>query len=316
MAANDTVAEQRFEEGYSVTSWELVRRPLIEALTCIAEAGFPSFTTMVSDGWMWDYSRQYMRTGTRGAPRNLRDWEMLQRIGRIARAGREVGVRPISLSWHGEFVNPMTWETERDIMSAVLHVLRGVGAHDLILSGGPPPSPDTHNPDGYRLFASRLAEIGAIGGELGIGVGYHPHHDCFVEGREQLDPLMDVLDTDAVGLCIDTAHLYANGTDPLGVVRDYIDHAVHIQFKDARTGGEPLAGPARYRAFCELGTGDIEFGPIRDLMLERGFDGAVTLELDRPEGKTAEQTCHDNAAWARDTLGLELGARVVQPAAG
>jgi inosose dehydratase len=296
---------QRFELGYALISWDFVGEPLDEALAFLGRTGFRWFETVVGDSLMMDVARRYMRPGTRGLPPFRRDYEMLQRLGLFARAERDYGLRPASLYTNGEFVNPQTWPVERDVMLAVARFLHGCGSTMLVTGGGPPEAVAPHTADDYRLFASRLEELGRLTAEFGVRTLHHPHLDCFVESGEQLDRLLDVLDTELVGLCLDPAHLQATGTDPVQVLRTHRDRVDYVHVKDVRVGDPPPAGPARYQAFCELGAGSVDLRSFVDVLLESEYDGIAMIELDRSQ-KGGETSCLESVAYVTDVLGLAL----------
>ncbi len=68
---------------------------------------------------------------------------------------------------------------------------------------------------------------------------------------------------------------------------------------------EKLRGWDRYRSFCELGAGRIDFRGMTDVLLEADYDGFVVIELDA-SSKSAEASCLESVAYVRDKLGLEL----------
>jgi inosose dehydratase len=86
-----------------------------------------------------------------------------------------------------------------------------------------------------------------------------------------------------------------------------------VHLKDCNGDESTLSGYDRYLAFCELGTGHIDLVGIADVLLETGYAGVVTIEQDYSD--SPDDSCARNAAYVRDTLGLELGypARVSTP---
>lgn len=133
---------------------------------------------------------------------------------------------------------------------------------------------------------------------------YHPHLDTFVERRDQLDRVMDQLDTRLAGLCIDPAHLAHTYSDPVDALRTYISAVRYMHFKDTKVD-PALKGYDRYAAFCELGAGVVDLVGIVDVLLDANYDGLAIIELDASK-KTAEQSALESIAYVRDTLGLTL----------
>ena len=99
------------------------------------------------------------------------------------------------------FTNPVAWPYERDVLVALTRFLKGFGAPVLVLGGGPSEAAaGPHTSDDYRAFCRALEDIGKRTKDLGVETVYHPHLDTFVERRDQLDRVMDQLDTRLAGL--------------------------------------------------------------------------------------------------------------------
>ena len=182
-------------------------------------------------------------------------------------------------------------------------LLAGCGSPVLVCGGGPVQA-EAAPPAAYKDFAARLRTIGAYTESCGIRTVYHPHLDTFIETREQLDRLMDELDTHLVGLCIDPAHFHVKRDDPVDVFRTYAPVIDYVHLKDCRADESTVSGYDRYLAFCELGEGSIDVRGIVDVLLNAGYAGVVTIEQDYSD--TPDESCARNAAFIRDTLGLEL----------
>ena len=119
---------------------------------------------------------------------------------------------------------------------------------------------------------------------------------------------MDVLDTGLVGLCIDPAHFHLKRDDPVDVFRTYAPVIDYVHLKDCRGDESTLSGFDRYLGFCELGAGTIDLAGIVDVLLGAGYAGVVTIEQDYSD--TPDESCARNAAFIRETLGLELDVTV------
>jgi inosose dehydratase len=138
---------------------------------------------------------------------------------------------------------------------------------------------------------------------------YHPHLDTFVETREQLDQLMEQLDTKLCGLCIDPAHLVLTDSDPVAIVRDYADAVRYVHYKDTKRPADP-SPPARYAAFCELGAGEVDLVGLTNQLLAIEYDGLVVIELDR-SSRGAEESVEESIAYVQDVLGLQLNPAAI-----
>jgi inosose dehydratase len=253
-----------------------------------------------------------MRAGEVDPPTAQSDLDFWTRIALFSRAQEEHGLRLASLYCNAELINSRTWPEERDTLHAIARLLAGFGAPILVLGGGPPARPrEPHSPDNYVAFCQALEEVGGVASALGLAVAYHPHLDCFVETREQLDRVMDRLDTSRCGLCIDPAHLAASGDDPVAAIRDYGAALRYLHLKDTRAPAG-ASGAARYAAFCELGSGVVDFYALTNELLRQEYSGIAIIELDI-SAKGAEQSTRESLAFVRDQLDLVLEPAGIVP---
>jgi len=297
--------EQQFEIGYHLNTWDLAGLPLEDAFAFLSGIGFRWFEPLVGDSLGTDFARRHMTLGDQGPPVFMSDTDILRRFALFSRAQEEYGLRLASLYANPEWINPKLWPYELDVMRTVARFLKGHGANILVCGGGPPARERPHSDAEYHAFARAMEQIGAETKKLGIRTVYHPHLDCFIETREQLDRFMSIVDTDLVGLCIDPTHLQIAGSDPVDILRTYIDHVDYVHFKDCKAGAEKLQGYDRYLAFCELGAGVVDLPAMTEILLESGYDGLAIIELDASE-KSAEESCRESVEYVTKELGLKL----------
>ena len=298
-------ARQRFSIGYHLNSWDLAGLPVTPALELLAATGFRWFEILAGTSLSDHYARRFMALGHQTPPGVMTDTDLLRRIALLSQAQRAHGIRLSSLYVNAQFTNPAAWPFEVDALEALARLLHGFGAPVLVLGGGPSEAHGgPHTAEDYRVFCRALEDIGRRTRDLGIWTVYHPHLDTFVERREQLDRVMDLLDTDIAGLCIDPAHLAQTNSDPVDAVRTYASAIRYMHLKDTRVDAS-LRGGERYAAFCELGAGAVDLPGLVDALLDAEYDGLAIIELDASR-KTAEASALESVAYVRDTLGLTL----------
>jgi inosose dehydratase len=302
-----SAGRQRFDVGYHLNTWDLAGLPAAQAFHFLSDVGFRWFEALIRDSLGADFERRFMTLERVGLPLVMTDVDMLGRLATFAEAERSYGLKISSLYANPTWIDPDLWPAERATMITIARFLKGCGAPILVAGGGPHArAGQDHTSDEYAQFAHALEEIGRDAAELGLRLAYHPHLDCFIETREQLDRLMDIVNTDYVGLCIDTAHLTVKGSDPVDAIRTYFDHVHYLHFKDAKFDPS-LEGWARYLSFRELGQGDVDFPALTHVLLEQGFSGIAMIELDVSQ-KSAEQSCLESVEFLHDELGIELNA--------
>lgn len=296
---------QRFSIGYHLNSWDLEGLPLQPALKFLADQGFGWFEILAFTSLSDQFARKYMQLGHQAPMGVTTDTDILRRYAILSKAQSELGIRLSSLYVNAVFTNPVAWEYERDVLLSLARLLKGFDAPVLVLGGGPSvASGNAHDAQDYRDFARSLEDIGRRTKDLGIDTVYHPHLDTFVENREQLDRLMDVLDTSVAGLCIDPAHLAQTYSDPVDAVRTYISAIRYMHLKDTKVD-PALKGYDRYAAFCELGAGVVDLKGIVKVLLDEEYAGLAIVELDASQ-KTAEQSTLESIDYLKNTLGLVL----------
>lgn len=300
---------QQFSFGYHLISWDLAGEPLDQALAFLADAGFGWFECLDHSTVSTDFERRFLALGEVDPPEIATDTRLYERLALFSHAQIEHGIRMASLYSSSEYINSKTWWREREYLEGLTRILRGFDAPILVLGGGPPETAEReHTAEDYRRFAAALNEIGAYSADLGIAAVYHPHLDCFIERRDQLDRAMELFDTDVVGLCLDPAHFAHQDDDPVDIVRTYAPVIRYVHYKDTRVSPE-LSGHQRYEAFSELGGGVVDLAGMSDALLDAEYDGIAIIELDMSE-KGSEVSARESIAYVRDELGLELSPGV------
>lgn len=140
-------------------------------------------------------------------------------------------------------------------------------------------------PDGWRLLLSRLDEIAALAGTLGVTAALHPHVGTVVEGPDEVDR---VLDGSAIGLCLDTGHLLVGGTDPVALARRAAGRVAHVHLKDVaaaraddvRTGRTTYTAAVSGGLYRPLGQGDLDLATLIGALEGAGYTGWYVMEQD------------------------------------
>jgi inosose dehydratase len=282
---------QRFSIGYHLNSWDLTGQPLRPALDFLSAQGFGWFEILAFTSLSDQFARKFMQLGDIAPPSVTTDTDILRRYSILSNAQSDLGIRLSSLYVNATFINPVLWEYERDCLTSLARILKGFDAPVLVLGGGPSEAAGClHTPGDYKAFCRALEDIGRRTADLGIATVYHPHLDTFIERREQLDRMMDELDT--------------RHSDPVDALRTYVSAVRYMHLKDTRVD-DSLVGPQRYAAFCELGAGVVDLPALVDVLLDAEYDGLAIVELDASR-KTAEQSALESISYLTDTLSLTL----------
>ena len=141
----------------------------------------------------------------------------------------------------------------------------------------------------FPVLIENMHRAGEICRERGIDPVLHFHAGSYCESGAEIHRVFDALDTDLVGMCLDTGHALFGGADPLALLEDYGDSVRLVHIKDCdrdvlrqvcQSGGGLMEAWDR-GAFCELGLGTAELGPFLDALRARGYEGWMTVEQDR-----------------------------------
>jgi inosose dehydratase len=165
---------------------------------------------------------------------------------------------------------------------------RECGAEHLVVGGGAQRTRPAEERD-YERLAAALDEVKKLADAQGLVASYHPHLSTIVEGADEVDR---VFERTSIGFCPDLGHLLAAGGDPADLVKRYAERIPYIHFKDVTADG----------AFVPLGEGRVDFDAVTAALLEAGYDGWVTVELDGYSGDP-EAAARKN----REYMGALLG---------
>lgn len=197
------------------------------------------------------------------------------------------------------FHDPMRWDEVRDASVRTCKALVAHGARHLVLidSISPRRAPTAGRADAaeqmdtaeWTAFRDRIATVARMGAEeYGLTVGIHAHAAGFMDFEPELERLLDEVDESILKICFDTGHNSYSGFDPVAFMRRHIGRISYMHFKDINPAVKAdviAAGTGFYDAcgqgiFCNLGTGDVEFPTVRQILLDAGYQGWCTVEQD------------------------------------
>ena len=165
---------------------------------------------------------------------------------------------------------------------------------------------------------TRVAEaIASTGTRLAL------HFDCLcaIHDRAQIDALLGMLDSDRVGIAVDTAELTIAGIDPAEFMRGHAPFVRHVHLKNARyrDSGQQYLQPAAEQAmlhgsdergierwFFELGVhgGLVDVPGVMKVLDEIAYTGWVVVESDG--GSDPAELVMLNGWYLKQKLGLPL----------
>jgi inosose dehydratase len=162
-------------------------------------------------------------------------------------------------------------------------------------------------------IAATMNELGRRTADLGILLAAHPHIWGPVERPHEVERIMELTDPRYVGLIVDTAQINLGGGDPLAMIDTYWDRIPALHWKDSKASYRGYTGPTptqeQHRQeilYKDLGAGGVDLPGIWALLLRRGYQGWITLDLDPPRPNEGEGSPADkmeiNRRYLLDTL--------------
>ena len=217
------------------------------------------------------------------------------------------------------FHDPAAWDDVLDGARRTIKALTAHGAQHLVLidSISPRRAPTAGRPDmaeqmdstEWAAFRDRIAHVAQMGTDAGLTVGIHAHAAGFMDFEPELERLLDEIPEDILQICFDTGHHSYAGYDPVRFMQRWMSRISYMHFKDIdpQVKADVIAnGTGFYDAcgqgiFCKLGLGDVDFGAVRQVLLDHGFEGWCTVEQDCDPtlGNTSPV---DDARYNRDYL--------------
>jgi len=125
--------------------------------------------------------------------------------------------------------------------------------------------------------------------EHGLVAALHPEAGSYMEAPAEVETMLELIDRELLGACLDTGHVLVGGGDPVQLAHDWADRLCHVHLKDV-----DAALMARVRAgtlgveeawaeglFCTFGRGMVDLEGVLSSPALRSFDGWIVLEQDR-----------------------------------
>ena len=146
----------------------------------------------------------------------------------------------------------------------------------------------------WKVFTCGAEDIArAVKSQTGLRTVFHHHCGGFVERPDEVARLLEMTDSDLLGLVLDTGHYtYGCGkNDPkvaLEAFELFTERIWYVHFKDcqpqiadsARDEGWDYFEAVRRGVFCELGQGCVDFPAVLSWLKQRDYDGWIVVEQD------------------------------------
>lgn len=200
--------------------------------------------------------------------------------GDLSRIVKEHNLEPVALARVISFLRSSELAKELKEVFQVVDLAKGEDFGILMLVSGDlrKGAGERTTKEEYQSFIKGMNELGEYASEKGITVSYHPHLNCLVESREQMDKFFDNV-SEKITMCPDVAHLAGAGVNVVQTLRDYADRISYVHLKDWH---HKVEGDFK---FVALGKGDglVDFDSIFKTFKEIKYNGWYAVELDYAE---------------------------------
>lgn len=150
----------------------------------------------------------------------------------------------------------------------------------------------------FATLLSNLHRVAETCRCTGVRPVLHHHAGTLIESDYEIRRIVEAMDTDLVGLCLDTAHAWLGGADPRDLLNDYAHAVQHVHLKDlsfervaaAHRDDHNLTEMTLDHVFVAIGTGNGQVAAVVDKLIQLGYRGWFVIEHDRLllEGDTLE----------------------------
>ncbi|HEY9329707.1 MAG TPA: TIM barrel protein [Streptomyces sp.] len=154
-------------------------------------------------------------------------------------------------------------------------VMRRLGVDTVLVCS----SVSAHARDDDALAAAHLRELAELADEYGIRVAY----EALAWGRhvntyDHAWRIVEAADHPALGVCLDSFHILARGSDPAGFAVIPGEKIFFVQLADAPLMGMDVLQWSRHHR-CFPGQGDFDLAEFVRSVVRSGYDGPLSLEV-------------------------------------
>ena len=218
----------------------------------------------------------------------------------------DLGLELLSAYVQINLVDPSAIQDEYDETLATCQFLSKMGCQWAVLSdalfvnetraarAGRVSTEDSLSGDDWKNFVTNANSFAKLALEsYGLQAVYHPHVGAFVETADEVDRLMADSDDRYLNLCLDTAHCFYGGDDPVQLCRRWSERVRYLHLKECngavldtvRLNEWDYFKGVDVDVFPELGRGSIDFGALLDTLKEMDFSGWAVVEQDILPGR-------------------------------
>lgn len=178
-------------------------------------------------------------------------------------------------------------DTTRDYCHKLraMEAVKALGGRRIVTTGG------ARGADGGLDAVIRtLKALAPAVEELDVLICLENHADNTLENIDDYRRIFDAVDSDHIGICMDTGHFDAAGVDMDALIDEFSSKINHIHLKENKGTGT--------KHFTRFGEGTTDNARFVTQMIELGYEGYLTIELSPEIGEK------DGRPFTQDDLAL------------
>ena len=204
--------------------------------------------------------------------------------------------------WYGASLLKNTPKEEFKLMREQMNLFKDCKSPCMVFAEvtnsvqGDPKKPLSQKPklseEEWRLFISRINEIGKMMLDENMPLAYHHHMGTVIETEDETRRLIEST-SDSVKLLIDTGHMLFAGGNSIKLTEDFMERIIHVHCKDIRKNvlEKSLKNDSTFRqafldgVFTVPGDGCIDYKPFLTVLKNKNYEGWLVVEAEQDPAK-------------------------------
>ena len=192
---------------------------------------------------------------------------------------------------HANLLDPAApWRYGTAQIIKAVRAAAAIGVKHIVTSEGDPHTEFGHNlTEAEALFSIRekLYEPLRVAADHGVKILLEPH-GRYTDSIDWMEKILELCNSSALGVNMDTGNSWIGGTDPVEMVRRLGSKIEHVHWKDMPADLEPKRGTiyGTGMTLVALGSGAVDIKGVYRELVKAGFDGYSTLEIAGDEAVT------------------------------
>jgi sugar phosphate isomerase/epimerase len=236
----------------SLFSQSLYALPLMEAIEATARIGFPAIELACGGPHF----------GTKIAIENPES---------VAEHVRKTGLEVSALSLFNNFTDATRLDAQVEEARMYIGLASLFGTDILKMTPGPPASADALK-EHWRCFEVALKQLIPVAEEAGVRLAFETHMRQLTDTLAGFERLLDIAESDVVGLTVDFSNLMFAGEDMPEVFATLRGRMYNTHLKNGTIGDDGSWN------FDRLDTGLTDYSQVFPLLRDMDYDGYLTIE--------------------------------------